>query len=156
MKCFAKIVKIYNYFSKVLYRRSLISFGMRPSLDKYSLNCRKTSRNVLYETYSEPCRIQNPFILRTQDIFRALSRHILAYSKCCVTLPHWEHCHIQNFIPVYLGIFRHIQAYSNYSTSVVPRRIFVPLNRYGRPKIEPKFFRARFVKRPQTRLGIAF
>ena len=31
-------------------------------------------------------------------------------------------------------------------TSVVPRRIFVPLNQYGCPKIEPKFFRERFVK----------
>ena len=32
--------------------------------------------------------------------------------------------------------------------SVVPRCIFEPLNQYGRPKIEPKPFRARFVKRP--------
>ena len=33
-------------------------------------------------------------------------------------------------------------------TSIVPRRNFVPLNQYGRTKIEPKFFRVRFVKRP--------
>ena len=32
------------------------------------------------------------------------------------------------------------------NNSVVPRRIFVSLNRYGRPNIEPKFFKARFVK----------
>ena len=31
--------------------------------------------------------------------------------------------------------------------SVVPRRISVPLKRYGYPKIEVKFFRARFLKR---------
>ena len=31
-------------------------------------------------------------------------------------------------------------------TSVVPRRIFVPLNQYGWPKMEPNFFRARFIK----------
>ena len=32
--------------------------------------------------------------------------------------------------------------------SVTPRPICVLLNRYGRPRIEPKFFRTRFVKRP--------
>ena len=32
-------------------------------------------------------------------------------------------------------------------TSVLSRHIFVLFNRYGRPKIEPKFFRTRFVKR---------
>ena len=31
-------------------------------------------------------------------------------------------------------------------TSVVPRLIFVPMNENKCPKIEPKFFRARFVK----------
>ena len=33
-------------------------------------------------------------------------------------------------------------------TSVVRRGIFIPLNQHGFPKIEPKYFRARFVKRP--------
>ena len=42
------------------------------------------------------------------------------------------------------------------ATSVAPRRIFVLLNRYGRPNNEPKFFRTRLVKRPQTRLESAF
>ena len=32
--------------------------------------------------------------------------------------------------------------------SIVPSRILVPLNQYGSPNIESKFFRARFVKRP--------
>ena len=41
-------------------------------------------------------------------------------------------------------------------SSAVPRCIFVPLNRYGRPKIKPKYFRTRFVKRPYTRLGNIF
>ena len=36
--------------------------------------------------YSEPCHIQNHGIFRTQDIFRALSKHILAYSEHCGTL----------------------------------------------------------------------
>ena len=34
------------------------------------------------------------------------------------------------------------------STSVVLRHVFVPLNQYRCPKIEPRFFRARFVKIP--------
>ena len=37
--------------------------------------------------YSEPCHYQNLAIfLKTQDIIQTLSRHILAYSECCVTL----------------------------------------------------------------------
>ena len=39
-----------------------------------------------------------------------------------------------------------MKAYS--LTIVVPRRIFIPLKQYGGPKLEPKVFRARFVKRP--------
>ena len=73
--------------------------------------------------YSELCHIQNPGIFWTQDIFRTLSRHILAYSECCITFSYQEHCHTQNLtlfkILAYLGpkkysescLFRHIQAY---------------------------------------------
>ena len=46
--------------------------------------------------YSEPCHIQNPVIFRTWDIFRTLSRHILAYLERWVT--YWEPCHIQHFV----------------------------------------------------------
>ena len=38
----------------------------------------------------------------------------------------------------------------------IAKRIFVPLNRYRCPNIEPKFFRTRSVKRPYTRLGSEF
>ena len=82
--------------------------------------------------YSEPfhycaaMHIRNPVIKQLKDIIifpkrsildlwqgsETLSRDILAYSKCCVTLAYWEPCHIQNFNTVYLGTFRHIQAYS--------------------------------------------
>ena len=74
--------------------------------------------------YSEPYHIQNPGIIRTQNILRTLPRHILAYSARCVTLAFWKPCHIQNFaifrIPGNLGLkgylesylFRHIQTYS--------------------------------------------
>ena len=41
------------------------------------------------------------------------------------------------------------------TTNVIPRRILVPLNRYGCPNIEPKFFKTRFVRRPKTTLGNA-
>ena len=44
--------------------------------------------------YSERCYIHNPFILE-RKIFRTLSRHILAYSDCYVTLGYWDPCHIQ-------------------------------------------------------------
>ena len=54
MECFAKIVKSYNYFSKELYL-ILKHFSICPSLNKYLLTCRVTSRYVLYDTYLEPC-----------------------------------------------------------------------------------------------------
>ena len=104
MECFTKIVESYNYFSEAHYLKSLTSFWIRPSLNKYSLWL--TSHNALYETYSEPCHIQNLYMSRNQN------RHILTYSECYVTLAYWEHCHVQNFNSVYLGIFRHIQAHS--------------------------------------------
>ena len=49
IECFVKTVKSYNYFSKVLYLRSLTHLSL-----KYSLTCTVISHNVLYETYSEP------------------------------------------------------------------------------------------------------
>ena len=73
---------------------------------------------------SEPYHIQNTGIFWTQDIFRTLSRYILAYSEHCITLAYQEPYNIQNLtllrISSYLGpktfsescLFRHIQAYS--------------------------------------------
>ena len=46
---FCKIVKNYNYFSKVLHLRSLTRFWI--SLNRYSLTGRVTSHYVLYDTY---------------------------------------------------------------------------------------------------------
>ena len=55
--------------------------------------------------YSDPYHIQNPSIFRTQDIFRTLSRHILA--ERCGTLTFWEPCHSQNFAIIQnFGIFK--------------------------------------------------
>ena len=48
---FAKIVKSYNYFSKNAISYILKGFGIRPSLNKYSLTCRATACYVSYETY---------------------------------------------------------------------------------------------------------
>ena len=68
--------------------------------------------NAFSETYSEHCDIRNPYIFRTRDTFRSISRHILAYSDFFVMLACWQLCNIQNCNPVYLDIFKHIQVYS--------------------------------------------
>ena len=52
--------------------------------------------------YSEPCYIQNPGISRTQEIFRTLSRHILAHSERCVTPAHFQNFAIFKIL-AYLG-----------------------------------------------------
>ena len=53
MEFFAKIVKNYNYFSKLIHLRSLTGFWIRLSLslNKYLLTCSVTSRYVLYHAY---------------------------------------------------------------------------------------------------------
>ena len=51
MELFAKIVKSYNYFSKVLHLRSLTEFWIRLSLSKCSLICTVTLSYTLYDTY---------------------------------------------------------------------------------------------------------
>ena len=68
--------------------------------------------------YSEPCHIQNPDIFRTRDIFRTLSRNILAMCNARIlrTLPYSElrhslskcwHVYDRRQIekPIYLAIF---------------------------------------------------
>ena len=122
MQHLVKTVKNYNHFSTTLYLRSLTGFWVCPSLNKYSLTCKVISHCVSYDTYSELCHIQNSDIFKARDIFRTISRHILAYSECCVTLAIFRTLlysgfwhiynprHIQN--PVYLGILRHIEACS--------------------------------------------
>ena len=75
----------------------------------------RTYSDPCYITYSESLHIQSSGIFRTRNIFRTLSRYILAYSETCVMVTYWETCQIQNF-----AIFRilanagpeHIQAYS--------------------------------------------
>ena len=94
--------------------------------------------------YSEPFHIQNPGIFRTQDIFRTLSRHILAYSVDCITLAFWKTYFIQDFAifrisalrnsrhiqnPVDLGTFRHIQTYSIMITLTFFLHFFILFNR---------------------------
>ena len=107
-----KKVESFDYFCKALYLRSFTRFYIGQSLNKYLLTCRITSRNALYETYSEHCDIRNSYTFRTRDTFRTISRHFLVYSECCVTLVHWQLCNIHSCNPVYLDIFKHIQAYS--------------------------------------------
>ena len=42
------------------------------------------------------------------------------------------------------------------SDTTLPYQDIFSLNRYGRPSVEPKLFRIRFLKRPYTRLGNVF
>ena len=50
-----KIVKSYNYFSKVLHLKFLTRLWTCLSLKKYSLTCRVTSHCVLYDAYIQLC-----------------------------------------------------------------------------------------------------
>ena len=97
MKCSGKIDKSYNYFSGALYLTSLTGFWILPSLNKYSLAWRVTSRWVFYETYSEPCLL--PQIRTYLGIFTQYSdifSYIMEYLEPYVTLAFSEPCHIQN------------------------------------------------------------
>ena len=113
MEFFAKIVKSYNYFSKGLQSLSKYSLTFRVTKhyvlhDTYSEPCLVlkiqtysgifTSCSDIFShivaylepcviiAYSEPFHVQNPGIFRIQDIFRTLSKHILAYLVGCLTL----------------------------------------------------------------------
>ena len=53
--------------------------------------------------------------------------------------------------------FKRFHCNSAYSSVVVPRHIFKPLKWHEHQNSEPtKFFKTKFAKRPQTRLGSAF
>ena len=118
MEFLAKVVKNYNYFSKALHLRSLPGFWIRLSLNKYPLTCRATSRNVLYDTFSEPClllKIQTYswIITSYSDTFS----HIVAYLESCATFAYLEPCHIQNpgifkTQNIFRTLSRHILVYS--------------------------------------------
>ena len=62
--------------------------------------------------YSKPCHVQNPYIFRTRDIFRTLSRNIPAYSEGCVTLAYWKPSHIQKFVIFRILAYSGLEAYS--------------------------------------------
>ena len=52
MKCFAKIVKNYNYFFKAFILQLLLGSEYAYVSNKYSSICRVTLRYVFYHTYS--------------------------------------------------------------------------------------------------------
>ena len=82
MECFAKTVQNYNYFSKVLYLRSLTGFWISPSLNRYPLICWINLCYGLYETSQNPNIFRNLSIIVNSDIFRhihVLFRHIQPY-----------------------------------------------------------------------------
>ena len=95
--CFSRKTWVYSIatlFWKIAYYLSRSSRALKFSHIVALESCVTTA-------YSEPCHIQNSGIFRILEIFRTLSRNILADSGRCVMLRYWELCHIQNF-----GIFR--------------------------------------------------
>ena len=96
MEYFAKIVKSYNHFSKVLYLRSLTGLWMHPSLNQYSLTFRETL--CIFRTLFFCRKLRHSGIFTSDsDIFS----HIVIYLKSCETLAYSESCHVQN-----AGIFK--------------------------------------------------
>ena len=81
--------------------------------------------------YSEPCHIQSPGIFRLQDIFRTLSRHILAYSDRCVRF------YIDN--PAIFRILRYLETEANsIMKGIITWTFFFPYNL--------KYFSTKFKK----------
>ena len=98
LEFFARIVKNYNFFSKVLHLRSLAKFCIR--LNKYSLTCRVTLRHgTLFIVWY---KFRNLSIIVNSDIYRyihVLFRHFQPYCgmlrtlcNCCIfrALPYSE------------------------------------------------------------------
>ena len=114
---FAKMVKNYNYFSKVLHLRSLTKFWIQLSVNKYSLTYRVTSRYVLHDKYSDPCLLSKNQIY--SGIFTSSShifRYTVAYLESWVTCAYSELCHLQNpsifrTQDIFRTLSRHILAY---------------------------------------------
>ena len=118
---------LYKTYSELLVVENSGIFRSIHVLFRHTQSYLGIFRTLCKSWNSESYHIQNPGIFRTQDIFKTLSRHILAYSERCVMLAYWEPCHIQNFDmfrilaylgtetyskSVYLGTFRYIQTYS--------------------------------------------
>ena len=131
MECFAKIIKSCNYFSKALSLRSLRRFWIHPSLKllkwprtlyyiKHIHNNPAQFRILTYlepEIYSELCQ---GIILASSEYHKYIG---MSYS-----VVYWEPFHIQNFNPVYLVIFRDIQAYSLMIVIIVTLTVFFQFN----------------------------
>ena len=141
MECFTKIVDSYNCFSKALYLRSLTGFWVALlSLSTHAMYCMRHIQNsayyrkfkhiqphfgifwtLCYSSIFRPLVYLESGIFRTRDIFKILSRHILAYLKHRVAPAYWEHWNIQSFsilaclrLETYSEAywFRRIQVYS--------------------------------------------
>ena len=89
MECFAKIVKSYIYFFQPLFLRFLTWLWICPSLSKYSLTCRLTSRYVFMR------HLQNPVFYCKSRHIHILFRHIQPYRVMFRTL--CNSCNIHNF-----------------------------------------------------------
>ena len=134
-------LKSYRYFSKELCLRSLAGFWICPSLNKYSLNCRKphplccmrhTQNLVSYhefrhiQAYLCPIQTSSVILLHIQNPCNSNTFRPLPYSESWHV---WNTRYIQNSVKAYSSILRmlcnscilitlpylelcHIQAYS--------------------------------------------
>ena len=85
MEFFAKIVKNYNYFSKMLHLRSLTRFWICLSVHRYSLTFRVTSRYIFWYIF----RTLSIIVNSDCGIFRTLCNSGISW-----TLPYSESWHI--------------------------------------------------------------
>ena len=142
MESFVNIVKSYNYFSKVLYLRSLTGFWILPSPNKYSLTGRVNSSYVLYERYSEPCLLS--WIQTYSGILTFYSdilSYILAYLEACVILTYSEY-HIQN--PGIFGTRNIIRTLSRHVLAYSPSSELCHIQNFGMFRT-PDIFRILFI-----------
>ena len=92
MKCFTKIVKSCVYFSRAICLKSLKRFWIHQSLNKYSSTCRVTSRNVLYEAYSEPCTSAPQLCVHSWWGFAEGILQVVLFTVLCFKWAVEKHC----------------------------------------------------------------
>ena len=92
MKCFTKIVKSCVYFSRAICLKSLKRFWIHQSLNKYSSTCRVTSRNVLYEAYSEPCTSAPQLCVHSWWGFAEGILQVVLFTVLCFKWSVKKHC----------------------------------------------------------------
>ena len=95
MEFFSKMVKNYNYFSKMLCLKSLTRFWICLSINRYSLTCRGISSYLFFDKYLEHCLLSKiQTYSGTFTSYSGIFSHFVAYLEPCVTLAYSESWHI--------------------------------------------------------------